>query len=93
MRNYKGREHAPDIFPPYTPYIHHVNNNFCFMIKADLMESLVKNSTSASETAIAAANSYKNIVAEIQKSLNAAINASTAAEETIDKVYIMCLIV
>jgi len=53
------------------------------------MESLVKNSTSASETAIAAANSYKNIVAEIKKSLNAAENASTAAEETIDKVYIV----
>lgn len=62
------------------------------MLKADLMESLVKNSTSASETAIAAANSYKNIVAEIEKSLNAAKNASTAAEETIDKVYIACLI-
>lgn len=57
------------------------------------MESLVKNSTSASETAIAAANSYKNIVAEIEKSLNAAKNASTAAQETIDKVYIVCLIV
>eukprot|EP00102_Acyrthosiphon_pisum_P016424 XP_008187385.2 PREDICTED: laminin subunit alpha [Acyrthosiphon pisum] len=53
--------------------------------QADLMESLVKNSTSASETAIAAANSYKNIVAEIEKSLNAAENASTAAEETINK--------
>jgi len=63
------------------------------MPKADLMESLVKNSTSASETAIAAANSYKNIVAEIEKSLNAAKNASTAAKETINKVYIMCLIV
>jgi len=57
------------------------------MLKADLMESLVKNSTSASETAIAAANSYKNIVAEIEKSLNAAKNASTVSEETIDKVY------
>lgn len=63
------------------------------MPKADLMESLVKNSTSASETAIAAANSYKNIVAEIEKSLNAAKNASTAAEETINKVYIMRFIV
>lgn len=51
------------------------------------MESLVKNSTSASETAIAAANSYKNIVLEIEKSLNAAKNASTAADDTIDKVY------
>jgi len=57
------------------------------MLKADLMESLVKNSTSASETAIAAANSYKNIVAEIEKSLNAAKQASTAAEDTINKVY------
>lgn len=52
------------------------------------MESLVKNSTSASETAIAAANSYKNIVLEIEKSLNAAKNASTAADDTIDKVLI-----
>lgn len=51
------------------------------------MESLVKNSTSASETAIAAANSYKNIVLEIEKSLNAAKNASRAADDTIDKVY------
>lgn len=52
------------------------------------MESLVKNSTSASETAIKAANSYKNIVAEIEKSLNAAKNASTAAEDTINKVSV-----
>lgn len=50
------------------------------------MESLIKNSTSASESAIAAANSYKNIVAEIEESLNAAKNASTSAEETISKV-------
>lgn len=50
------------------------------------MESLIKNSTAASETAIAAANSYKNIVAEIEKSLNAAKNASLSAEETITKV-------
>lgn len=61
------------------------------MSKADLMESLVKNSTSASETAIAAANSYKNIVAEIDKSLNAAKNASTASEDTINKVNIILL--
>lgn len=51
-----------------------------------MMEFLVKNSTIASETAIAAANSYKNIVAEIEKSLNAAKNASIAAEDTINKV-------
>jgi len=50
------------------------------------MESLVKNSTTASETAVAAANSYKNIVSEIEKSLNAAKQASTAAEDTINKV-------
>lgn len=53
------------------------------------MESLVKNSTSASETAIKAANSYKNIVAEIDKSLNAAKNASTAAEDSIIKVNLL----
>lgn len=54
------------------------------------MESLVKNSTAASETAIVAANSYKNIVSEIEKSLNAAKQASTAAEDTIHKVkYVM----
>lgn len=51
------------------------------------MESLVKNSTSASETAIVAANSYKNIVLEIEKALNASKNASTAADDTIDKVH------
>lgn len=50
------------------------------------MESLIKNSTSASETAIIAANSYKNIVEEIEKSLDAAKHASTAAEDTINKV-------
>lgn len=53
------------------------------------MESLIKNSTSASESAIAAANSYKNIVVEIEKSLNAAKNASTAADDTINKVYVV----
>ncbi|VVC44657.1 Hypothetical protein CINCED_3A025090 [Cinara cedri] len=53
--------------------------------QADLMESLVKNSTTASETAIAAANSYKNIESEIEKALNAAKTASTAAEDTINK--------
>lgn len=54
------------------------------------MESLVKNSTAASETAIMAANSYKNIVSEIEKSLNAAKQASNAAENTIYKVkYVM----
>lgn len=51
------------------------------------MESLVKNSTSASETAIAAANSYKNIESEIEKALSAAKTASTAAEDTINKVF------
>lgn len=52
------------------------------------MESLVKNSTSASETAVKAANSYKNIVAQIETSLNAAKNASKAAENSIDKVNV-----
>lgn len=60
--------------------------DFVSFKKADLMESLVKNSTSASETALVAANSYKNIVAEIEKSLDAARQASTAAEDTINKV-------
>lgn len=50
------------------------------------MDSLVKNSRTASETAVAAANSYKNIVSEIDKSLDAAKQASTAAEDTINKV-------
>lgn len=53
-----------------------------------MMEFLIKNSTVASETAIAAANSYKNIVAEIEKSLNLARNASITAEDTINKVKI-----
>lgn len=56
------------------------------------MESLVKNSTSASETAIVAANSYKNIVSEIEKSLNAAKNASKAAENSINMVNILNII-
>lgn len=52
------------------------------------MESLVKNSSSASETAIMAANSYTNIKTEIEKSLNAAKIASTAVDDTINKVIV-----
>ncbi|XP_050541070.1 laminin subunit alpha [Daktulosphaira vitifoliae] len=53
--------------------------------QADFMESLIKNSTSASDSVILAANSYKNIATEIQKSFDASMNASSAAENAIEK--------